>query len=704
MNAALHDTPRRVARMRREAAKSAARWWALAVVLISIAAALVALDALPTELALPVLLAFVALGPGGAVRAWLPMTPAVAALAIPATGAGTVLLVTTGVAMSAVWLPTATLAVIAGVTGMVGAVRLLLIGVPRPTGISIKQLRIQVDPFPSALVVVSVIVSSVTFPELRDMSASPFGLLVAGSPWFPISITLAVVAFGIAIARRSRAVAWAALIALVVATRGATVFATDLPPYAWTYKHLGVIDYIQVNGGLDREVDIYHSWPGVFAGMAWVGDVTGVQVLTLSHWFTLAFGATLCVTVFALARVAGASRDVGLIAACLAHIVNWIGQDYTSPQAVVFLLGIAVVGLVLASRRDPRLAWIALVVFAGITVSHQLTPYWLISAFAGLTVLGLMRPYWMLLAFIAVAGAQLALNFDVVSGFGSLFEPRLDNVSTVARGVGSVGHTVTALAGRAVTAALWVLSALLLLIRFVRQPRLRRRLLGLGVLAFSPLSLLLAQDYGGEAIFRVTLYSIPGCALIIAPVLARWIVGRGLRRSPAPMVRLITTAGAVVSLSAVTLASSQAYYGGWFANRVEQDSYDATRATLANADQRSLLVGTGPGAPGRSVARYAEFVRQNKLFDTPIDQWPGWMGSRFDREVVDQLTSDFLWEGRPVTVMITAQMKRHSDFYGTFPPGALDRLESELLANDDWRLITRTDTLTVLELRRSGWE
>ena len=41
--------------------------------------------------------------------------------------------------------------------------------------------------------------------------------------------------------------------------------ATDLPMYAWTYKHLGVVDYIRHSHELARDVDVYNCWPSLFA-------------------------------------------------------------------------------------------------------------------------------------------------------------------------------------------------------------------------------------------------------------------------------------------------------------------------------------------------------------------------------------------------------------------------------------------------------
>ncbi len=59
--------------------------------------------------------------------------------------------------------------------------------------------------------------------------------------------------------------------------------------------------------------------------------------------------------------------------------------------------------------------------------------------------------------------------------------------------------------------------------------RRRRPVLALAIVAFSSFGLLLGQSYGGEAIFRVYLYSLLGCAILIAPAVVGAVDGVGGR-------------------------------------------------------------------------------------------------------------------------------------------------------------------------------
>lgn len=566
-----------------------------------------------------------------------------------------------------------------------------------------------------ALAATAFVLMLVSLPGMAGAEPSPLGLLFAAPPIYAAAIVIAPLAFCIALAAGSRSGAWTSLIATVLVLRLPVTLATDMPLYSWTYKHFGVIDYIQTTGELARGVDIYHSWPGAFALIAWFNQLTGADTLTIAHWFTPAFQLAFTLAVYVVARSFGLTRESSMVAALIAQLVNWVAQDYLSPQAIALFLALAVIALVVNSRRHKAAPWVALVVFAGITVAHQLTPYWLVAIVVALSVLGYLRPRWIALLFIGIAIAYLLANVEIVSSYGSLlsFNP-FQNLQTNGVGHGSAGQQVASLAGRATTLALWGGAAVAFVVSLIRSRRTRRRTLAAGAIAFASFALVLGQGYGGEAIFRVMLYSIPGCALLVAPAITAMLLGpvRSHRPVDAPLRiqvkavvarrrrrRRLTQLVAVPIVSALALVSAQAYYGGWFANKVTRESYEASTDILRTADPYAIMVGLAPGAPGRTIGRYVEFARINAHFDLGVEAWEGWLGSDFrDPQRVTDMTDDLLYSGQPTFVVITSQMKAYSDYYGLFPPGAVDRFEQQLVADGRWIVRRSTPTLTVVEL------
>ena len=557
---------------------------------------------------------------------------------------------------------------------------------------------------PAAIVLlVAVALWAIALPTLHDAPWNLFGLLPAASPLFPVSIALATIAFCVAIACGASRTAGVALVATVLMMRLPTALSTDAPLYSWTYKHFGPIDYIQRFGSVDVTADIYHNWPGAFSLIAWINTITGSETIVIAQWF--AVGAQLAFTgaVFFLARTYGYAAPTALVAAFGAHLVNWVGQDYLSPQAIAFALGIVVIALVLASTRTTAAAWVAVPIFAAIVVTHQLTPYWLLAATLVLTLLGRVRPRYIVAVFAAIAVGYLLLHFEVVSKFGDLINlDLLSNILTPSArnevlGAPSIGQVVNSWIARGITGLVWVSAAAVVVVHLIRHRDRWRDIAVPAVVAFSPALILLGQGYGGEALFRVFLYSIPGCMLILAPVLTRLLTGGIALGRRAAQVAVTTV------LAIVALGSIQTSYGGWFANLVTPESVRLTTQVLTEEDPSTLTIGVAPGAPGRIVAEYVDFVRANKLFDSGIDMWltswPGWENEEFaDPRRVERLTDSLVWERRPALVVITEQMRAYSAYYGTLPDGALDRFQGFLEDDPRWDLVYESDETLVYRL------
>lgn len=556
---------------------------------------------------------------------------------------------------------------------------------------------------PLAILAVAVVAWAVAVPSLRDAPWNLFGLVPAASPLFPISIALVTIAFCIAIAVGATRSAGAALVATVLMMRLPTAISTDAPLYSWTYKHFGPIDYIQRFGTVDVTADIYHNWPGAFSFVAWVNTITGAETIVIAQWFAVGSQLAFAAAVYFLARTFGLSTSTALVAAFGAHVANWVGQDYLSPQAIAFALGIVVIALVLASSKTPAAGWVAVPIFAAIVVTHQLTPYWLLAAVFLLTLLGRVRPRYLIVVLTAIAVGYLLLHLEVVSQFGRLLNfDLLNNILTPSArndvlGEPSIGQVVNSWAARAITGVVWVSAVAVIAVRLRRRRQEWREILVPAVVAFSPALILLAQGYGGEALFRVFLYSIPGSMLIVAPVLTRLLRGgidRGRRAAQVAATALVTL---------VALASIQTSFGGWFANLVTPESVRLTTEVLSEEDPSTLTIGVAPGAPGRLVAEYVDFVRANELFDSGIDMWltswPGWEDEEFaDPRRVTRLTDSLVWEHRPALVVITEQMRAYSTYYGTLPDGALERFQGILEDDPRWILDYESDQTVVYRL------
>ncbi|MBN9607558.1 MAG: hypothetical protein J0G30_13205 [Actinomycetales bacterium] len=506
----------------------------------------------------------------------------------------------------------------------------------------------------------------------------------AGLPLVP-ALVLAVLGVLLAVRLRRRASAVVALLAVVLVLRLPLSAGSDVPIYSWTYKHLGVVDYIAVNGSVTHGVDVYSGWPAFFAAMAGLSQVTGVPALVIAQWFPVAIGLLLPVAYAGLARAFGHSWESTFLGALVLTIANWVGQDYFSPQAVAFLLGIAVLAALVGARRRPLLGVVAAILFLAVVMAHQLTPYWIIGVSVALGVFRWTRPRGIGIVLLIIAGSWVLLNLDALTGHDLVSSPDVvANAQSIVPGVGSDSQRLTQWAARLVALAL-IGSAGLAAVAGLRDRWIRRRTIVAGVIAFSSFVLLLGQSYGGEAIYRVYLYAIPGCALLVAPVLARWFA-----RPPAwaGVGERIARGLAVVATCAVAIASLQAVDGAWFPNRVDPGAVTISETALAQLPDDARLVSPVSAGPGRMTGDYARMAAHDPIFDIGLDSWPGWIGSDFAGETwLGELNGALWWQNRPTYLLITDQMRVTAQYNGLFPPGGYDRFVAAIASSPDWEVV-----------------
>jgi hypothetical protein len=406
------------------------------------------------------------------------------------------------------------------------------------------------------------------------------------------------------------------------------------PQYNWVYKHLGVAQYIELHGHLKISVDIYHRWPGFFALLAAFSQLAGKpDPISVAAWsevfFTLLDAALIAVitrTLFRDSRAAGA-------AALIFVVTNWVGQNYLSPQAFSFalMLGIyaivvrelaapgttriqrlvaAVSRLILRQRlempADPRpgswpapaaVGLIALLC-AAITISHQLTPYLLLVGLSLASIVGYYRPRWLPAALAVIVIGYLVPNLGYVNqhyGIFSSVDPfRNVETNTLFAGVPEPGKTFNATRSRELSFAAWGL-ALVGAFRLLRRGD--GRALVVGPLAISSVILVFGQSYGGEAILRVILFSLPWCAMLayfaIAPRRGRW----RMRRLPLVAVTL----GGLVALFIPS------FFGQTEMNIMPPDEVTASRYLYTHGQPGSLIIEAAPDFPTRYGGTYDRF-------------------------------------------------------------------------------------------------
>jgi hypothetical protein len=335
--------------------------------------------------------------------------------------------------------------------------------------------------------------------------------------------------------------------------------------YAWTFKHLSVVQGVIAQHGVHR-TSIYQRWPGLFATTAAFATITGhLNAAAYVRWGEPFFIALDLVMLYPLAR--RFTSEQGAWLACFFFAAtNWVGQNYFSPQAFSFVLAIAclllttslldgamsvrpqrAVGALLrvparlparvrAATLTPRTAsatWrivipAIVVIDAAIIVSHQLTPYIVLFDIGGLVVAGLLRPWWLLLVLVLLTVGFLAPNIEFIQrnfGLFSALDP-FKNALAAPTGTGARSPVVREQAhiSVALTLLTWLIAVAGMAVR-QRRRGVRRAVLVVAVIFLAPFLTVVVQSYGGEAKFRILLFSLPACA-VGAAWLWEWAASR----------------------------------------------------------------------------------------------------------------------------------------------------------------------------------
>lgn len=539
-----------------------------------------------------------------------------------------------------------------------------------------------------------------SLPGLEKAGYSQFGLLPAGTgPILVICMALVVAAFLIAIRRHQLRTAVAAIAVAILVQRLTVTFVTSAPVYEWTYKHIAVTEYILSFGALPPNgIDIYAQWPSFFILTAWFGQVTGFGILSLAHVFAPLVHVLIALFVYGLARVLKLRPRVAVMAAMLAELVNWVGQDYYAPQALGFVLAVGFLVLLLASTQLRVAGFLAIIPFAALVPSHQLTPYWLFAVTGVLLVTGRAKPWWLMFPLALILVGYLVPRLDIVAPYGLLsgFDP-VENAASNVQAPGILGKQVTSLICRALSAGVFGLA----MVSIVYAWRTKKTFWAPMVMAFGSIGLLAGQSYGGEAIFRVYLYAIPGCVLLIAPMLLALLdANAGAARST---VRRFGARAAVacVFLGSVVAATFglQGYFGLWPLVIENRSQIEHTQALVESAPAGSQFTMLYPaGYPIRSTAKYVEQAEANVMFDAPLNYYgPEYM---LAFPTVEQLTA-FEWEASqrdtPSYVILTRQSLEAMKYYGFIQDGAADTFERWLRSNPAWSVDYQDSDTIVFE-------
>jgi hypothetical protein len=557
---------------------------------------------------------------------------------------------------------------------------------------------------------------------------SLYGMTVTLGPLYIAAVLLNSFAFAAELYGAGRSWVLASSVGLLIAIMKATVPLLERnPEYPWTYKHLGVVDVLATNGHIVDGRDIYQQWPSMFALFASLQTVAGVTPERVAAWSSVGFSVIDVVILYACFRKLGATPRVAYAGLFLFQIFAWPDLNYFSPQAFAFALclGILLVLITCLLGRAPggpprwnpfarwldrrlepdrapvtapasraRTAGVVLslcATFAVLTAAHQLSPYVILAEVVGLTLFDLVRPRWLIvvLAVIAVGyflpqAGSVTSQFKIFDGF-DIFSNASGNA--VANVPGSGEERVSALCARFLSLALWGVGLLIVLAR--------RRSLGRlaipAILGLSPFAILVLGNYGGEAIYRVILFSSPWFAYLLAQLAGR-----------IPARAWLGVAGSVLVLAATTFISLQSQQGQFALNSMDSAQVQASAYFYAHAPTGSSMTLLVQNFPARVSGDYNNFNQQFTTEPTLLPD-PQLTDRTLNAALLPTVATKVRANGGTHQFLVVSQgMKPFVEYWGLLAPAGIDTFESALKASSAWTVWYSNSDTEIFELETAA--
>ncbi len=386
---------------------------------------------------------------------------------------------------------------------------------------------------------------------------------------------------------------------LILCSTGLPSVVEPVARFATAWLISGFADAISVQNGVPPTgIDARFYWPAFFAQWAFFRDAGGAtQLDTVLRWFPPAVVMVWTIGIYALARSMLGGTRAPWVAGWLFVGLNWIEQDYFSPQAtgIVLLLTVLTFALgPLATRRTdaagvpgwptahasaPRLPllrrWMvsamtppnrptlparqlllvyfcAVLCLLAVVPTHQLTPFAIIGQLVLLAVVGRFRGRGIVIVgmiavvvFILIAGRDFwTTQLSLITGSGEQGALAAGVSDRLAGDTGQVAVKYLRIIVPGLTYLLAIAGAWI-------YWRRRRDLVPIG-LAMVPMAFA-AQGYGGEVFLRIVLYGLPILAILGTDAL-RALVRRSRRMEiGSRRVEIVLAAGMVVMFGMLVL-------------------------------------------------------------------------------------------------------------------------------------------------------
>lgn len=565
--------------------------------------------------------------------------------------------------------------------------------------------------------------------KVSDMTA--LGLVSVLPTSNIIALVILLVSFCLALQRRElqTPVILLHLFLLIFTLYSITSFVEQAPRFAVVYRHAGYTEYIMRTGTVDPNLDAYFSWPVFFILSAFVVHIAGYHdILPLALWSPVFFSLLYFGPLYMIFSSATTNKRIVWLGLLFFYLTNWVWQDYYSPQGFNFFLYLVIIAILLkwfkvtqqtkpatgmtwlqhrgrvaspvlrlytwltapdtlCSPTKPRqrimLLVVLLLVFAFSVSSHPLTPFFLLASVTVLVIFRRCSPRWLPIVMAIMIAAWLyfmtrtflAGHLDALTGdLGHIFTSVTTNVTDRVV-IKDAGHSFILDMRFFMTLFIWGIAFVGAIVRLRRGYRDATYAL----LAITPLSLIVANSYGGEMVLRIYLFALPFVVFFAAALF--------YTSSTALPSRKVTAA--VVAISLILFGGFLfTRYGNEDMDYMTYAEVDGIHYLYSIAQPQSLFIESSLSTPWE----FKDFEQHN--YDTLTYVLPNAVVTDDVNSVVQFIQK----ENKTQTYLIFARSEKAEAVQELgFPAGSLDRLERSLIQSSHFKVIYSNSDVQILK-------
>ncbi|WP_406861292.1 hypothetical protein ABZO31_12895 [Streptomyces sp. HUAS MG47] len=565
-------------------------------------------------------------------------------------------------------------------------------------------------------------------PRIPFREIGDYGLLDRFPPSYYAALALLTCGFLVTLRRVGTAPLWPAAytVAMLVALKAPPAVLYDSVRYAWASKHDAVISRLLAEGTVHPHAELsggmsaYDQWPGFFALDAALVRAFGVEsAASFVNWAPIVLGVLTLPVLLLIYRTFTDDWRLVWTAVWIFQLANWVGQDYLSPQGFAYLLFLTVFAVVVRhfvrpgsagrlrdrTQLDPAAASVpppttvrqravcvltVVPLIATINASHQLTPVMLCATLFALCLTRRYRNIGLL-----VVTGLIMLAWDLTMG-RVLF---LDTLATLKDSAGDLlsnsragyageptgpGPELVGTANILMVLALAALAGTAVLLR----RWLVRSALPLLLAAAAPVPMFAVNDYGGEMLFRVYLFGLPGTAFFAAAAL---VPAAGARGRAARLGRRAAAVALPVALLALLAGFLPSYYGKEGMHYAPPAEVALAERAYERAPDGALILATTGSFPGA----YHRYDHYERWFFTEQEVPEN---LKMLRDPAGYLAAG-IPEGRPAYVILTPTQEKAVIGEGYLPPGGFAKLRADLKRSPLFRVVEENEHGLVLAYR-----